>query len=375
MKVAVIMPLAEQRGGGELMLWHLMQQGRDLGVCWLVVFLEDGPMVAQVRSLGIEARVIPAGRLRQPHRFLSTVRRIAALARREHVRVIFSWMTQTHLYGGIAARMVGIPALWYQLGTSRPGNVVDQLATLIPSHVVLTCSQAAARSQARLWPPRRVQAVHPGVDLERFDGSVLPAPADARRRLGLPAAGPLIGMVGRLQRWKGMHVLIEAMPQILSSWPEAHCVIVGGCHDLEPGYPAHLEERISALGLERRVTLAGLQRNVPEWMQAMDVVVHASDHEPFGIVVIEAMALGKPVVAGAAAGPAEIISDGTDGLLAPYGDSGALAGAVGRYLNDPAYTACVGQAARRRACHFSTERYAQAVVAAMRQYLPARAWE
>ena len=66
MKVAVIMPLAEQRGGAELALLHLIQQGQGLGVAWLVVFLQDGPMVGRVRELGGDAQVVQAGRLREP---------------------------------------------------------------------------------------------------------------------------------------------------------------------------------------------------------------------------------------------------------------------------------------------------------------------
>ena len=208
------------------------------------------------------------------------------------------------------------------------------------------------------------------MELERFEPERLPSPREAKRRLGLPTEGPLIGIVGRLQRWKGMHVLVEAMPRILQAHPDAHCVVVGGDHALEPDYPDWLRERIDALGLANKVTLAGLQHNVPEWMQAMDVVVHASDREPFGIVVIEALALGKPVVAGDAAGPTEIITDGVDGLLTRYGDAPALAQAVLRYLDDPAFAARTGTAARQRAQEFSTRRYAQKLVATLQELLP-----
>ena len=219
-------------------------------------------------------------------------------------------------------------------------------------------------------PRRPLRVVHPGVELERFAPDRLPAPPDARRRLGLPLSGPLIGIVGRLQRWKGMHVLVEALPDLLRAHPDAHAVLVGGDHALEPEYPAFLTGRIAALGLEDRVTRAGLQHNIPEWMQAMDVIVHASDREPFGIVVLEAMALGKPVVAGDAAGPTEIITDGVDGLLSPYGDAPTLARAVGRYLDDPAFARETGTAAKSRAAEFSTQRYAQNVVQALRELLP-----
>lgn len=160
------------------------------------------------------------------------------------------------------------------------------------------------------------------------------------------------------------------MPEILAAHPDAHCVVVGGPHAPEPEYPPFLESQIRTLHLESQVTLAGLQHNIPEWMQAMDVIVHASDHEPFGIVVIEALALGKPVIAGDAAGPTEIITEGVNGLLAPYGNAPALAQAVNRYLGQPEFAARMGIAARARAQEFSTERYAQNIIRETQALLP-----
>jgi len=207
--------------------------------------------------------------------------------------------------------------------------------------------------------------VHPGAELDRFAPEALPTPAGARMRLGLPDDGPLVGIVGRLQRWKGMHTLIQAMPRVLGAHPQAHAVLVGGRHDLEPDYPAYLEEQLRELGVEDRVILAGAQSNVPEWMQAMDIVVHASDNEPFGIVVVEAMALGKPVIAGSAGGPTEMITPGVDGLLSPYNDPQALAAAILTCLDDPGFASRMGAAARERAAEFSTQNFARNVIDAV----------
>ncbi len=359
MKVIAIMPLAEQRGGGEMMFWDLMQQGREAGIEWLAIFLEDGPMVEQVKSLGIKTIVIAGGRLRQFHRLISAVFQIALIARRERADAIANWMWITQIYGGIAAIASGVPAVWYQLEVPNPKSWLVRLATLLPARAIITLSKDGQEGQAKIWPHRPTPLVYPGVALDRFEPAVLPSPRSARVKLGLPLHGPLIGIVGRLQRWKGMHVLLDAMPQILQRYPDAHCVVVGGKHDLEPDYQEFLKAQIAGLGLSDRVFMAGLQRNVPEWMQAMDIFVHASDKEPFGIVIIEAMALGKPVVAGNAGGPTEIITDGVNGLLTAYGDADALAIAILRYLDDPELARTIGMAARQRALDFSTQRYAQ----------------
>ncbi len=366
MRVLVVMPLATPLGGGEQMLRQLLRRGRGQGVEWIVVYLRSGPMADETASLGVETHVVEAGRFRDIGRRMRAIRRVAALARERTADLVVGWMVAGQLTAGPAAWLAGVPCVWYQVGTPRP-DWLDRTATRLPARGVLVLSREGAAAQARLSPRRRQWLVYPGASLDAFDPDALPAPADLRRRLELPAQGPLIGMVARLQRWKGVHVLVDAVPAILAERPDAHVVIVGGPHETEPGYAAELAARAHALGVQHAVRFAGFQSNVPEWMQAMDVIVHASDHEPFGIVVIEAMALGKPVIAGSGGGPAEIITDGVDGLLTPYGDSGALARSVLRVLREPAFAQVLGGAARVRAAAFDDRRYAAAVIAAFRE--------
>ncbi len=366
MRIVIVMPLGRQLGGGELMLQQLLRQPHDADVAFTVIFLRDGPMVADARALGHDVRVVEAGRFREPLKRLGAIRRIVAIAREVRADVLFAWMVAAQPMVGLASWMSGIPAVWYQVGLPG-GDWLDRIATALPARGVIVLSKAGAEAQAALRPSRPQRLVYPGVSLEAYDPDRLPSPAALRSELGLPAQGPLIGLVGRLQRWKGMHVAIDAMPAVLTRHPDAHLVIVGGAHETEPAYPDELARQIARLGLSSQVTLAGFRTGIPKWMQAMDVVVHASDREPFGIVVIEAMALGKPVVAGDAGGPAEVITPGEDGLLAPYGDAPALAAAIGRFLDDPALAARCGAKARVRARDFDEPRYARAVVRAVRE--------
>jgi len=366
MRVLIVMPLAEQRGGAEVALQQLINEGRDQGVEWSVVFLEDGPMVQEFRDIGIATSVVPAGRLRQASRYLRAVVRIRSTARHERADVIFSWMTKAHFYGGVAALTARVPCIWYQHGI--PGTSwMDRLATLLPARGVIATSEAAGAAQDRLRPVRRRRVVHPGIDLGRFDPGRLPTRDAVREELGLPAGDPLVGFFGRLQRWKGVGVLVEALPQVLQTIPNARCVIVGGRHNLEADYPEHLQDRIAALGLERHVTMAGFQSDVPLWMHAMDVIALPSAGEPFGITVLEAMAMGKPVIASDSGGPTEIITPGFNGVLVPHDDAHALAGAILEYLGRPDFSARLGAAARERAGEFSSRRYAQELTRAVRE--------
>jgi glycosyltransferase involved in cell wall biosynthesis len=362
LRVLIVMPLAEHRGGSEMALLHLFQFGQGLGVTWAVAFLSEGTMVQQSADMGVNTVVVPAGRLRQPRRLASAVWKIARHLRSGNFDGVLSWMGKPHLYGGPAAMLARVPALWYQHGRPADGDWLDRLATLVPARGILACSENCATGQRSLWPPRPVRVIYPGVDISRFNISDIPPTCRLRAALGLPAEGPIIGIVGRLQRWKGFHHVLEAMPSILAAHPNTTCLIVGGEHALEPDYPRQLKARISQLGLDAHVRMTGLTHEVPRMMAAMDVVIHASEEEPFGMVVIEAMALGRPVVASDQAGPREIITHGVNGLLWRHGDVESLARAVLRYLDEPCLARSVGMAARQRAGEFTSQHYAHEVV-------------
>jgi len=232
---------------------------------------------------------------------------------------------------------------------------------------VLTCSEAGALAQRQIWPHRRVRVVHPGVDLADFDPDTVPFSEEAREILNLPQNVPIVGIIGRLQTWKGMHVFVDAIARVHSDYPDLKGVIVGGKHDLEPEYPDRLRLQIDNYGLADTIMLAGFQPNPATWLSAFDVFVHASDREPFGLVVIEAMAMGLPVVASDTAGPTEVITHGKNGLLASFGRDDLLAREIRRYLDDPKWAEEVAQSARVRAQDFSATAFASRVEHAVQQ--------
>jgi len=361
------MPIAEQRGGAEELFNHFVTSMSDSPLDPYIVFFDDGPMVNQCRSANIPSTIIETGRLRDLHRWTSAIRQIRQVIRNHRADVVLSWMTKAHLYAGVASLLERTPAVWYQHGVPDPQDLGTRLATLLPATGVLACSNVIARSQASLWPNRPTVAVHPCVDTDRFDPCRLPAPLDARRQLGLPEQGPLIGMVARMQKWKGVHVFVRAMDRVRQRLPTASAVIVGGMHTLESDYVAFVDAEINRLGLSKCIHRVGFQANVPLWMQAMDVVVHASDREPFGMVILEAMALGKPVVAGAEGGPREIITDEVHGLFAPYGDDQRLAAQVYRYIDEPGLAHRISGNAPRRAADFNRSNYANRLSGALRE--------
>lgn len=341
------------------MLLHLLQESRQAAdIRYSVAFLEHGPLADEVRALGYPVRVFPAGKLRQISRYMRTVARLFAWIRRERADLVLSWMSKAHLYAGPAAYAAGVGAVWYQHGIARPGRL-EKSYGLIPARAVICPSRAAMAAQMEVTPKLPAAVIYPSVDLDRFNPDRLPPMQEARRELGLPADKKIVGIVARLQRWKGVHVFLQAAETVSRSVPDAHFVVVGGTHDTEPDYPAALKEQAERAGLSGRVLFAGHQRDTARWMQAFDILVHASSREPFGMVIVEGMALGKPVVAAKAGGPTESVVHGENGLLVPPGDAAGLASAIIGLLQDERQYARISQAARERARQFSAERMAR----------------
>jgi glycosyltransferase involved in cell wall biosynthesis len=243
---------------------------------------------------------------------------------------------------------------------------MDRLATMLPARAVGCSSQASAEAQGHLRPRRRTFVVWPGIEL---DGRAEAAPAP----LDLPAGRVVIGLVGRLQPWKGQHHLLQALALLRDREHDVHGLFVGGsAFGFSQGYPAELAELVDRLELGDRVTMTGQVPDADPYLRRMDVFVNASSGEPFGIVMPEAMAHGLPIVAVASAGPLEIVEDGTTGLLVERPDGGLLADALEQLVGDPERRRRMGEAGRERCLRLFT---AERMVARLETELEALAGE
>jgi len=172
-----------------------------------------------------------------------------------------------------------------------------------------------------------------------------------REELTLPSDAPLIVCVARLEQEKDVATLVAAMGPVIAQVPDARCVIVG-----EGSQRRGLEEQISRVPWGRQITLAGFRDDTISVIRAGSLFVLPSLAEPFGLVLLEAMSLGRAVIATAAGGPLEIVKEGETGLLVPPSDAGALAAAIVTLLRDPAKRTTMGAAALSRfRQHFTAE--------------------
>jgi len=201
----------------------------------------------------------------------------------------------------------------------------------------------------------KISVIRNGVDLGRFDNP--PAPEQLRRQLGLPDNTPLVGVVSRLTRLKGLEHFLEAAATVRAQTPAVRFLVVGETSPMDRQYLDELRQYAARCGVADHVIFTGLRTDVPAVLASLTVSVMPSLNEALSNVVLESMAAGAPTVATKVGGTPEALIDGVTGVLVPPADSAALADAITALLRDPQSAAQLGRAARARiADHFSVRR-------------------
>ena len=362
MRVLITMPWGQRLGGAEAMLQTVLDGAPQSGHELELVFLQEGPWPAELREAGLHVEVVEAGRLRDVRRWIATVARLARIFRRRRPDLILNWSAKTQLYGAPAAVLAGMTdrVLWWQHAI-QARHWIDRCATALPAIAIGCSSDTAARAQAQLSPSRPTFVVAPGTRS--------PNGASTQASLELPTDVPIVGLVGRMEPWKGQDRMLSAQALLRERGYRVHTVMVGGdAYDISPDYARSLPQLVDRLGLADAVTMTGHVPDAGPYIERMDILVNASDCEPFGIVLLEGMARGVAVVAVDAGGPAEYVEDGRTGVLARSGEPEALADALEPLLAAPALRHALGEAGR--------ERYAEEFTdAAMRERLFGRLQE
>lgn len=266
----------------------------------------------------------------------------------------------SQLAGILAAKFLGVPCVAHLRDFENVDVVTKLYAKLIDSHIAI--SEAIKENLLDLAvPERKISVIFDAIDIDDFDNNL--NSDDLRKEFNLQRKEQVFGIFGRIVEWKGILEFVHATAIVIQFVPNARAFIVGDYSDGNKAYLEEVKELISLLKLEEKVILTGYRKDVPEIMNLMDVVVHASTTpEPFGMVLIEGMAMGKPVVATKMGGPLDIVEDGKTGFLVKPGDIEELAKAVGRLLKEKTLANVMGRNGRDRVVTlFTKERYARQV--------------
>lgn len=355
-------------GGAELALLRLVCSMDSRKWNPVVVFGEEGPMVSRFRDRCIECYVLPMGRKLSSTRKeslggsgLASFGRAAAAAR--YVRELRNFLKErgadivhtnsmkAHVMGAIAAKLSRIPVVWHLRDTIDSSYLPQQavrlmriLARFLPKHVVCVSQSVAISVMGGDWR-KRGSVVYDGMDVSKLR---------QKNKADELVKGRLwrVGMVGRLSPWKGQHVLVDAIADLLSEGMDLECEILGSAMFGEREYEKALKQKVQSLGIEDRVRMRGFVENIPEKIRDWDVLIHASTSgDPCPNVVIEGLLEGVPVIGSAGGGVPELLEGGRVGELHPMGEAGDLAVAIKRLLLNPGrrrYLAEMGKETAKR---------------------------
>jgi glycosyltransferase involved in cell wall biosynthesis len=348
-------------GGGEIALLNLLRQlrldHREVVEPHVVLF-EDGPLRGRLEEAGVGVQVLPLAadlakaskdnigggsllKLAAAGRAINFVRRLRRLIRDGGYDLIYCNSLKSDVLGGIAGRLARRRVVWHVRDRltddylpARTAAMMRRLASRVPHGVVANSRHTI--SEVRLPATKPSAVVYSGISQPP---DLMPEPSQA-----------VVGLVGRLAEWKGQHVFLEAAAAVAAEMPDVRFRLIGSAMFGEEAYEAHLRERAAEPDLAGRVEFAGFRDDFWAALAELTVVVHASvTPEPFGQVVVEAMAAGRAVIATDGGGVRETVLDRETGLLVPMGDAPAMASAMLRLLRDPALRRMLAVAGRRRA--------------------------
>lgn len=336
LSVLAVSPVAEA-GGAETLLVSILAGLQGLGTEVALLALGDGPLAELATSSGVPALSGPELWLRRPRSVIGSAAAIRKAVGDLRPDVVLS----SHPKGQLISRLccLGNSSVSHitQLYDPLPGqSLAAKLAVHLPG-MRLAITEETAASYRKRNQKLSVVVIPPATDrlrllqeAERGDGNA------AWVRSGLDGDGPRLVMVARLQRFKGPFDLIEAAGLVVHSRPDVKFLIIGPDSPVEDGLRDELSRAIRVRNLEGSVALAGRLSgpDLAATVRGSALLVHPARREPFGLAIVEALALGTPVVAYASTGP-RLILGGGGGALVPLGDIQALAAAVIHAIDDP----------------------------------------
>lgn len=290
-----------------------------------------GPMVRELERAGAK-HVTMRVDSKSAYQMWRNAGALAELIAREGVDLVHARSRAPAWSAHAAARRAGVPFVTTFHGTYNFKSWFKKRynAIMASGERVIAISEFIAEHVKAHYrvPAERIAVIHRGVDLDIFAPQAVPVPRvlALAQRWRLPDGVPVVMLPGRLTRWKGQAVFLEALARL----GDVECmgVVVGGDQG-RTSYSEELEERIAALALERKVRVVGDVNDMAAAFMLADVVVSAStDPEAFGRIVVEAQAMGRPVIAGNHGAAPETVVEGVTGWLVPPGDPAALAEAI-----------------------------------------------
>lgn len=355
----------------------------------------EGALKERAQSMGLSVvniKSFEAGFTKNPLSFLGygvrllrIARKFSSIAKKFKTDLIDANSVRAGLVASVSTLFHKIPILVHVrdcVPKNKIGILTRRIIARRASKIVANSSYVAQSFALDGFMFRKIDVVYNPLDLSIFD----PQKVDSnqfKKMFKVNGSYPLLGVVGQISPWKGLVDVIRAMPEVLSSFPEARLLVVG-----EPkfdttsarydnvGYFKELKSLVEKLNLKKEVIFTGERSDIPEVMKAIDLLILASWEEPFGRSLIEAMAMEKPVISTNVGGPTEIIENGVTGVLVPPKNPKMIAQAVIELVSKKKKSKEMGRRGRKEVeQRFNTDTYIAKMLNIYKNILDRKNWE
>jgi glycosyltransferase involved in cell wall biosynthesis len=366
-------------GGGELSLLDIVSNLDRKRFVPLVVLGEDGPLARRLEEFKVETLLLPLDssvknmrkdslqwaallRFKDYFRIISYAKKLVQIIRSRKIDIVHTNSLKADITGGLAAKLTNTPLIWHIRDRIAkdylPGPAVKifrLLCQLMPDFIVAN-SKSTLATLGRMRKGR-FKIIYAGVTVSSksdvlYEGVSLRNPPTPKASQAIKS--PLVGLVGRVSPWKGQHIFLKAAAKVHQHYPDVRFQIIGAALFDEHSYLASVRALCTELDMDECVEFTGFRDDIEVQVSNLDIFVHASTiPEPFGRVVLEGMASGKPIIATSGGGIPELVIDQVTGILIPLSDpdsmADAMADAICSLISDPSRACRMGELAQQRA--------------------------
>lgn len=370
-------------GGSHFSLFYLVESLDKLRYEPVIVFHRDNRLIPMYQQAGLDTRIFP---YRSALRLAPGLKRLPGLGRLLQLglngvnifRMILlpGWRCARYLkthridlvhlnntivrnhHWMLGARLAGVKCISHERGINENISWISRVFARGLAAIVCISVSVRDNLQAQGIGEGKLVIVHNGLDPKKVRAKV--DAAEIKKRYGIATGSPIVGIVGNIKEWKGQDVVARAVARLRDRWPDLRCFLVGDI-DVDPSYEEKLRTLVREQGLQDNIVFTGYQSNVADFVNVMDIVIHASVlPEPFGRVLLEGMAMRKPLIGSRGGAVPEIVQEGVTGFMFIPGDDAELARCMALLLEDKDRARRLGEAGYQRAAQeFGIERNVQ----------------
>ncbi len=363
LNVLYCVPIGE-RGGVERFLGDVILRHDRERVRPTVLAFSDGAWLRELASRGVNVHCVAGMRFRRP---LHAFRVVSEIVKKERIELVHAAYPWCHALSAPAAAWNRCRQIWFHHGPMSR-SIWQGAMPLVPADLVLVNSDFLRRRlQRTLYVARRTEVLHYGIDVESFRPDAVKRQR-FREHWNIDGKTIAVGLVGFVDRWKGQDIFLKAALLLRDGIPGLRMFVIGGPRGGQAekdcrAFQTQLESFAAQNRLENIVSFTGHVDVREGALDGLDIFVHAStEPEPFGMVLLEAMAKNKAILASAEGGPAEIFTDGTDAMLLTPGDPEILAKRIRMLAADEVLRHSLGRQAQQTVSErFSAERATKAM--------------